>query len=988
MNEKTTYEDPSQRLFPRRAREIREEGGVSSAWFPSTIKQGSTPTRHTSSSDPSSTKTSPEQKVLADLSSGSSIVDSSYRRARAGTVPSSFGGSPVGKGDTRTSPNAGASFTTSIYDQDSAPRTRDNDTLGALPDLRASQNNSPSSRLRAGSLTLPQSRNAYSSAFGPSIFSTSWSQRVNNQQLPSSPAQSSFSRDDEQTPIKTLDYLGLAETPTPPRPLMNLSNLGLPAAGSSLPFVPDLSGMRRDPNRIRSYSVNAKEKYDHEYEDADHDDAAMAAESTNFAYNELYRGTPSRPRSRTAGVLDSPPSARVNKFAPMHSHMEHSVTAAEIDQYSRMEQYAQAENNSRGGLTGGDQSQYDDGMNSIGGYIQSQPTRALWLGNVPSTTPSAALLALFSPFGSIESARVLTHKSCAFVNFEMLESAVIARTAFNGKELFPGAGAVRIGFAKVPSANTSATPEPYNLLDPEHSLGADGSEVTDAKPPTVAAMRKELASLVIELGASDDEQTAILSTVDEAAKYAELYEEVPIMPEALNSRRYDAPKLRDIRKRIDNGGWSQDEIEGIAEDMLDEMSDLASDYLGNTVVQKLFEFCSDDVKIKMLDRVAPHLCEIGVHKNGTWAAQKIIDTATTPDEMQRIVDALRPCAPALFLDQFGNYVIQCCLKFGHQFNAFIFHAMLSHTWEIAQGRYGARAIRACLESHHTTKAQQRLLAAVVTIHSVQLATNANGALLLTWLLDTCMLPNRHRLLAPKLSQHLLHLCTHKLASLTVLKVINQRQEPEARDLIINNLFFSEDDKVLEGILQDQAHGPTVIFKIITTPYLDSEIRAKIVSHVRSVIQRGKFPLVAGSKRLMDEVGLSTRGLPPHEGQRNGYSPQYSASHFGNPVDASMSGPRSVGVDPATLQALGELSLASGNMGYGMSPQQLQQMQQQLQYQAMLQQSLRQNQYTYPPQLEYHDPYANHNATQNYGAYGHPHYAPQLYQQSSNHKRRH
>lgn len=958
-----------------RAREIRAEGGVSSPWFPSTVKQASTPTRHETGSEPSSAKTSPEQQVLADLANNGGSGDSPFRRARAGTVPSSFGGSPVGKSDLRTSPTTNSGFS-SIYTTNTGPRSRESDTLGALPDLRASQNSSPSSRLRAGSLTLPQSRTAYSSAFGPSIFSSSWSQRVNSQQLLSSPAQSSFSREDEQTPIKTLDYLGLAETPTPPRPLMNMAGM-LQHGTAETPYLPDLSSLQRAPNRVRSYSVNAKERYDNEYEEDEVNDIRQAEGSMSFGYDDPYRNsnTPSRPRSRTAGVLESPPAARINKFAPMHSHLEKSVTAAELEAYNQAETHSGDLPTHSNGPTM-ETSHFDENMSNIGSYVQSQPTRALWLGNVPSTTPSAALLAMFAPFGTIESARVLTHKSCAFVNFEVLESAIIARTAFNGKELFPGSGAVRIGFAKVPSATTSATPEPYNFLDGQHVDGPEGQESQETRPPTVAAMREELMTLAVDLGATDHEQEIISHSIGEAEKYAETYHEVALMLEMASARRYDAPKLRDIRKRIDNGGWTQKEIEDIAEDMLDEISELASDYLGNTVVQKLFEFCSEEIKLKMLEKIAPFLCEIGVHKNGTWAAQKIIEMATTSREMQKIAEALRPCAPALFLDQFGNYVIQCCLKFGSLYNEFIFQAMLSHTWEIAQGRYGARAMRACLESHHTTKAQQRLLAAVVTIHSVQLATNANGALLLTWLLDTCMLPNRHRLLAPKLAQHLTHLCTHKLASLTVLKVINQRQEPEARDLILDSLFFSEGDKVLDGVLQDQAHGPTVIFKIITTPYLDGDLRGKIVATVRGVIQRGKYPPVSNFRRLMEEVGLSTRGLSPHDNGRPSYSPQYSTAQYGAPLDPSLSGPRSTGVDPATLQALGELSLAAGNVGYAMSPHQMQQMQQQLQYQAMLQQSLRNNQYGYPPQMNYNDPYGGGSPA--YGMYNAAQYAQQTY----------
>lgn len=58
------------------------------------------------------------------------------------------------------------------------------------------------------------------------------------------------------------------------------------------------------------------------------------------------------------------------------------------------------------------------------------------------------------------------------------------------------------------------------------------------------------------------------------------------------------------------------------------------DYIGNTVAQRLFEKCSDDVKTIMLQAVAPHLAAMGVHKNGTWAAQKIIDSLNTQKQVK------------------------------------------------------------------------------------------------------------------------------------------------------------------------------------------------------------------------------------------------------------------------------------------------------------------------------------------------------------------
>ena len=60
----------------------------------------------------------------------------------------------------------------------------------------------------------------------------------------------------------------------------------------------------------------------------------------------------------------------------------------------------------------------------------------------------------------------------------------------------------------------------------------------------------------------------------------------------------------------------------------------------------------------MLERIAPHLAMIGIHKNGTWAAEKIIECVQSPDEVALVTQNLRPYVPPLLLDQFGNYVVQ------------------------------------------------------------------------------------------------------------------------------------------------------------------------------------------------------------------------------------------------------------------------------------------------------------------------------------------
>ena len=57
-------------------------------------------------------------------------------------------------------------------------------------------------------------------------------------------------------------------------------------------------------------------------------------------------------------------------------------------------------------------------LSGMDAQLQSTPTRALWIGSIPSTTTPAAILSVFSPYGPIESARVLTHKNCGFSKYQ------------------------------------------------------------------------------------------------------------------------------------------------------------------------------------------------------------------------------------------------------------------------------------------------------------------------------------------------------------------------------------------------------------------------------------------------------------------------------------------------------------------------------------------------------------------------------------------
>ncbi|KXJ94702.1 hypothetical protein Micbo1qcDRAFT_45854 [Microdochium bolleyi] len=883
------------RLFSKRAREIQAQEGVAglpplNPWGGPPTSGNSTPLRENIPESP--TDGFPDFVQLPTADSGPST-----RRARAGTVPSRFpGAAPGGGGSAFPSMNPMVPQTSRPTPSQS-PFKSPSPTINDLP-IDAPRSSTLLSRLRAGSLPQrsPFAPNSGSnSPFGPSVFST-WNapgrDRTNTlasiasvgSNGPSSPAQSAFSKEgtgDNDVHMRTLDYLGLAETPQPAR------------AQLAPTYLPPMVDFTKQANRFRSYSVNNKDKYADEEDDYGEDDLVnhyaqlqdqLAATNAAIQQHNLAvqafasQASVTRPRARTAGVLElqNSGSRLMRNYYPTPSRLDNSMTVSDLGLAD--DKAFDDLPNALAGMNLGRSNSRNNGLLSAEEAGLEGPTSALWLGSIPTSTTTSTLTEMFKSHGPILSARVLTHKNCGFVNFERVDSAISAKASMNGKEIFPGAGPIRINFAKPPSASgtpghdgafPSPSPDPF-------SKGQDSTAPSAAPPtadrpalstklvntvPVIAPLHEmtgDILQIVKSFGATEEDSARIASTLQSAIHFTTYHDEIPPIREPTHTRVHDAPKLRDIRKRIDNQSLSQAEIENVAVDMLPEIAELASDYLGNTVVQKLFEHCSDEIRDAMLAEIAPRIAEIGVHKNGTWAAQKIIDVCKTPHQMRLITEHVRPYTIPLFLDQYGNYVLQGCLKFGTPFNDFIFETMLTRMWDIGQGRYGARAMRACLESHHASKDQQRMLAAAIALHSVQLATNANGALLLTWFLDTCTFPQRRSVLAPQLVPYLVHLCTHKVAYLTVLKVINQKAEAEARDTILQALFFTPNDQILEAILSDHACGATLIFKVLTTPFFDESIRSQVVENVKSVLIRIKAQPNQGYKRLMDEVGLSTR----------------------------------------------------------------------------------------------------------------------------------
>ncbi|KAL8379409.1 hypothetical protein RB599_009001 [Gaeumannomyces hyphopodioides] len=135
------------------------------------------------------------------------------------------------------------------------------------------------------------------------------------------------------------------------------------------------------------------------------------------------------------------------------------------------------------------------------------PTSALWLGSIPTSTTTSTLTEMFKSYGPILSARVLTHKNCGFVNFERIDSAISAKASMNDKEIFPGAGPIRINFAKSSLASNAPS---YDSVFPSPSPDPSSKGQDSAQYPPCDTLNVQN----LPLDTSEEELKATFSKQD------------------------------------------------------------------------------------------------------------------------------------------------------------------------------------------------------------------------------------------------------------------------------------------------------------------------------------------------------------------------------------------------------------------------------------------------------------------------------------------
>lgn len=506
--------------------------------------------------------------------------------------------------------------------------------------------------------------------------------------------------------------------------------------------------------------------------------------------------------------------------------------------------------------------------------FDSEGLRALHISDLPPAVAQTALLPLLDSYGQVEN--VSRHGSRAVVVYTCPEEATEAAQVLNGANIFSeqtrplgaarvhaesrGAGGrapARVGAANVTPPRMPARHGGSSSIVPSSDRG--GVPLPPELVPHVSAEQETELVRALRFRSGPDPAVDRIASPRVHSYYPSV---TPVADAGRGNRRFDNAQFRELRKAAESRQLSQAQIDRSALECLEEIVELASNYVGNTLVQRFFEQCSEGVKTTLLERLAPHLATIGTHKNGTWAAQKIIECAHTPEQQTLITHHLQPYVPALLLDQFGNYVVQRVIPFGFPSADFILDAMVDQCWEIAQGRFGARSMRACLENTAVPRAHVKRVAAAIVLYCVPLATSPNGALLLTWLLDTSGIEGTPALLAPRFVPQLAQLCTHKLASNTVLRLVDQSAQREAAELLLQSLFDLPHAHVLEEVVLDPVHGSQLVARALLSPNMDADSRERNTAAVATLLRKHELVGVPAYRRLAEQVGLSPPRLPP------------------------------------------------------------------------------------------------------------------------------
>ncbi|CAI5468116.1 unnamed protein product [Closterium sp. Yama58-4] len=259
----------------------------------------------------------------------------------------------------------------------------------------------------------------------------------------------------------------------------------------------------------------------------------------------------------------------------------------------------------------------------------------------------------------------------------------------------------------------------------------------------------------------------------------------------------DQHGCRFLQRKFDEG--SPEEVARIFKEIKPHMVELMTDPFGNYLVQKALEVCSEVQREQILAMATENqtdLVSISLNMHGTRSVQKLIETVTAPQAVQRLTASLAGGVVTLIKDLNGNHVVQRCLqRLSAQQNEFIFNAAVSHCVEIASHRHGCCVLQRCIDFAQGQQ-KNRILAEVAS-NALVLSQDPFGNYVVQYVLDLG-LPWAMEEVVVRLQGQYAPLAQQKFSSNVVEKCL-KLAPVNCRHLIIQELVVSP---LLGQLLQD------------------------------------------------------------------------------------------------------------------------------------------------------------------------------------------
>lgn len=228
---------------------------------------------------------------------------------------------------------------------------------------------------------------------------------------------------------------------------------------------------------------------------------------------------------------------------------------------------------------------------------------------------------------------------------------------------------------------------------------------------------------------------------------------------------------RFLQVKVDADGGRACQI--ILDEVRSRLVLLMLDPFGNYLFQKLLEKATVAQRGIMLQEVESHLIEAALNLHGTRSVQKFIEVtggdSPTYEQLDVIVEALKPHVTRLSMDTNGNHVIQRCLQYiPHDRVGFVYETVIADVLVITRHRHGCCVFQRCLDAADDT--QRAALVDKVIEHAIDLMQDPFSNYVVQYVLENAIGDEGDRIIC-QLRGRLVELSTQKFSSNVVEKCL-------------------------------------------------------------------------------------------------------------------------------------------------------------------------------------------------------------------------